>query len=26
VMHSLPYREPITEDVYGDLFRDVGRK
>ena len=25
VMHSLPYREPITEDVYGDLFRDVGR-
>jgi hypothetical protein len=25
VMHSLPYREPITEDVYGDLFKDVGR-
>ncbi|NOY60562.1 MAG: transposase [Calditrichaeota bacterium] len=25
VMHSLPYREAITEDVYGDLFKDVGR-
>ena len=25
VMHSLPYREGITEDVYGDLFKDVGR-
>ena len=25
VMHSLPYHEPITEDVYGDLFKDVGR-
>ena len=25
VMHSLPYRETITEDVYGDLFKDVGR-
>jgi hypothetical protein len=24
VMHSLPYREPITEDVYGNLFKDVG--
>jgi len=23
VMHSLPYREGITEDVYGDLFKDV---
>ena len=25
VMHSLPYREAITEDVYGALFKDVGR-
>lgn len=25
VMHSLPYREPITEDVYSDLFKEVGR-
>ncbi len=25
VMHPLPYHEPITEDVYGSLFRDVGR-
>ena len=25
VMHSLPYREAITEDVYGDLFKAVGR-
>ena len=25
VMHPLPYREAITEDVYGKLFRDVGR-
>ena len=25
VMHSLPYREAITEDVYGDLFKDIGR-
>ncbi|MFV0439014.1 MAG: transposase, partial [Desulfopila sp.] len=25
VMHPLPYREAITEDVYGDLFKDVGR-
>ena len=25
VMHPLPYRETITEDVYGKLFRDVGR-
>jgi transposase len=25
VMHPLPYREGITEDVYGDLFKDVGR-
>jgi hypothetical protein len=24
VMHPLPYREAITEDVYGDLFKDVG--
>jgi transposase len=24
VMHSLPYREAITEDVYGDLFKAVG--
>lgn len=24
-MHPLPYREVITEDVYGDLFKDVGR-
>jgi hypothetical protein len=24
VMHSLPYREAITEDVYGDLFKTVG--
>jgi len=25
IMHTLPYREGISEDVYGDLFRDVGR-
>jgi len=25
VMHPLPYREAITEDVYGKLFKDVGR-
>jgi len=24
-MHSLPYSEAITEDVYGDLFKSVGR-
>ncbi len=24
-MHPLPYREAITEDVYGKLFKDVGR-
>ncbi len=25
VMHTLPYHESITEDVYGDLFKNVGR-
>ncbi len=25
VMHPLPYREAITEDVYGDLFKAIGR-
>lgn len=25
VMHCLPYREAITEDVYGDLFKAIGR-
>jgi len=25
VMHMLPYCEAITEDVYGDLFKSVGR-
>jgi hypothetical protein len=25
VMHPLPYGEGITEDVYGKLFKDVGR-
>lgn len=25
VMHPLPYCEAITEDVYGNLFKDVGR-
>lgn len=25
VMHPLPYKEAITEDVYGKLFKDVGR-
>jgi len=24
VMHHLPYSEPITEDVYSNLFKDVG--
>jgi transposase len=24
VMHSLPYSEPISEDVYGNLFKSVG--
>ena len=24
VMHSLPYSEAITEDVYGELFKSVG--
>jgi hypothetical protein len=24
VMHPLPYRETITEDVYGNLFKDIG--
>ena len=24
VMHSLPYCEPISEDVYGDLFKNIG--
>ncbi len=24
VMHTLPYHEAITEDVYGKLFKDVG--
>jgi hypothetical protein len=24
VMHPLPYRDGITEDVYGGLFKDVG--
>lgn len=23
--HPVPYKHPITEDVYGDLFREVGR-
>ncbi len=26
VMHSLPYSEAITKDVYGDLFKSVGRQ
>ena len=25
IMHPLPYQEPISEDVYGNLFRDIGR-
>ena len=25
VMHSLPYSEAITEDVYGELFKNIGR-
>lgn len=25
VMHPLPYPEAITEDVYGKLFKDIGR-
>ncbi len=25
VMHPLPYREAITGDVYGDLFKAIGR-
>ena len=25
VMHPLPYKETITEDVYGKLFKDIGR-
>lgn len=25
IMHPLPYLEQITEDVYGALFKDVGR-
>ncbi len=25
VMHPLPYSEAITEDVYGDLFKGIGR-
>jgi len=25
VMHPLPYSEAITEDVYGKLFKDIGR-
>lgn len=25
VMHPLPYSEAITEDVYGELFKSVGR-
>ncbi len=25
VMHPLPYPEAITEDIYGNLFKDVGR-
>jgi hypothetical protein len=24
-MHPLPYREAIIEDVYGKLFKDIGR-
>lgn len=25
VMHPLPYREGMTENVYGELFKDIGR-
>jgi transposase len=25
VMHPLPYSDAITEDIYSDLFKDVGR-
>jgi len=25
IMHPLPYLEPISEDVYGKLFKDIGR-
>jgi len=25
VMHDLPYREPITEDVYCELFKSIGQ-
>lgn len=25
VMHPLPYQEAISEDVYGKLFKDIGR-
>jgi hypothetical protein len=25
VMHTLPYSEAITEDIYGDLFKSIGR-
>lgn len=25
IMHPLPYSEPITEDVYGELFKELGR-
>ncbi|MBF5060160.1 transposase [Candidatus Neptunochlamydia vexilliferae] len=25
VMHPLPYIEPITEDIYGELFKELGR-
>lgn len=25
VMHSLPYPEVITEDIYGELFKGIGR-
>ncbi len=25
VMHPLPYCEPISEDIYGKLFKDLGR-
>jgi transposase len=25
IMHPLPYRETISEDVYGNLFKDIGR-
>ncbi len=25
VMHPLPYQDVITEDIYGSLFKDVGR-